>query len=418
MTDLELKEAYRNLLNDPDFDQLDLELSVPNIFDILRISRMEIRHSNFLAWLLDPNETHRLGKLFLERFLRDLLLTANAEQKHNIEIDEIQKLDYNTVKIKREYPFTDLEGKKKYIDLLIIFDKLVVCIENKIGTQDGKAQLMDYYQFVKEKFVQPNKMYVYLTPTGDDPTDEDAPPDWIPYSYKEKIIPLLERIINVHGKTLISEVYQYISDYLITLKRKLTMSDKANDLARQIYQSHKKLIEFIYENKPNVIAEQLFPIFTKFLAEKGYKLGSKSPRIIRFLTDRLKNIIPKQGKGDWEYKECFLFEIAFDMYKERVVFKVTVSPCDNEKIREILCGALSSIEECKKPKGTKWLVYYQDDLLKIGDKVLELDDENAVSEALETQWEKIKYIIEKVEDALTTEEVESKLLEYKNKETQ
>ena len=29
-----------------------------NIFDCLKLTRAEIRHSNFLAWLLNPNETH------------------------------------------------------------------------------------------------------------------------------------------------------------------------------------------------------------------------------------------------------------------------------------------------------------------------------------------------------------------------
>ena len=29
-----------------------------NLFDILKISRVEIRHSNMLSWLVNPNETH------------------------------------------------------------------------------------------------------------------------------------------------------------------------------------------------------------------------------------------------------------------------------------------------------------------------------------------------------------------------
>ena len=33
--------------------------------DALRIARTEIRHSNFLGWLLDPAESHGQGSLFL-----------------------------------------------------------------------------------------------------------------------------------------------------------------------------------------------------------------------------------------------------------------------------------------------------------------------------------------------------------------
>ena len=62
-----VKKQYNNLLNDIEFDELDLGLKKPNIFQILSITRAEIRHSNFLAWLLDPNESHKLGGLFLEK---------------------------------------------------------------------------------------------------------------------------------------------------------------------------------------------------------------------------------------------------------------------------------------------------------------------------------------------------------------
>lgn len=32
-----------------------------NLFDVLKISRLEIRHSNVLAWLLETNENHGFG---------------------------------------------------------------------------------------------------------------------------------------------------------------------------------------------------------------------------------------------------------------------------------------------------------------------------------------------------------------------
>ena len=65
MEESRLKELYSNLLNDVDFDKLDLGLKNPNIFSILRITRNEIRHSNFLSWLLNPKGSHGLDDLFL-----------------------------------------------------------------------------------------------------------------------------------------------------------------------------------------------------------------------------------------------------------------------------------------------------------------------------------------------------------------
>lgn len=41
-----------------------------NLFDILKISRVEIRHSNMLSWLLNPNENHGLGDSVLRGFIQ------------------------------------------------------------------------------------------------------------------------------------------------------------------------------------------------------------------------------------------------------------------------------------------------------------------------------------------------------------
>lgn len=56
MDTTQLKLHYDNLLKDEDFDRLDLGLKNPNIFQILRITKNEIRHSNFLSWLLDQED--------------------------------------------------------------------------------------------------------------------------------------------------------------------------------------------------------------------------------------------------------------------------------------------------------------------------------------------------------------------------
>ena len=91
MTDERLKELYSNLLNDVDFDKLDLGLKNPNIFSILRISKNEIRHSNFLCWLLDPNQSHGLGDIFLKRFLREVFSSDRFEQVSQVDVEGLNE---------------------------------------------------------------------------------------------------------------------------------------------------------------------------------------------------------------------------------------------------------------------------------------------------------------------------------------
>src|SRR4051794_5041144 len=105
MTGQEVREKYRELLNDINFDKMGLLLKTPNIFQILNISRTEIRHSNFLAWLLDPNGTHGLGRLFLIKFLRDI---AASERASEIDELEIEDLNFNSVELRREWRNIDL----------------------------------------------------------------------------------------------------------------------------------------------------------------------------------------------------------------------------------------------------------------------------------------------------------------------
>ena len=49
------------LVDNQELEQLTARLSAFNLFNVLRIDHAEIRHSNVLAWLLTPGESHGLG---------------------------------------------------------------------------------------------------------------------------------------------------------------------------------------------------------------------------------------------------------------------------------------------------------------------------------------------------------------------
>ena len=249
MTEINVREKYRELINDIDFDKLELQLKTPNIFQILGVARTEIRHSNFLGWLLDPNGNHGLGKLFLTKFLRGI---ATSEIATELDEFEIEELNFNNVELRREW---------KNIDLLLIFDTLVICIENKIDSKDHSNQLTKYREIVNSNFKSRKKVFVYLTPIGELPIDQTEREYYAIYSYQE-IIEQFERILKIHGNSLNSGVNQYISDYLTTIKRELMKNDELNELADKIYKNHRELIDFVFEHKSD-IASELYPFFVK-----------------------------------------------------------------------------------------------------------------------------------------------------------
>ena len=148
----ELRSLYDDLLKDIEFDKLELGLQNPNIFEILKISKTEIRHSNFLSWILNPNGSHQLGDIFLKRFLREVF---SSEIFNNINQVDVEGIDLSNVEVYREW---------NNIDLLIKIDNIVICIENKVLSKESSNQLTKYKKVVENNFPKEKKLFVYLTP--------------------------------------------------------------------------------------------------------------------------------------------------------------------------------------------------------------------------------------------------------------
>ena len=55
------------ILKNPELDRLENLLGIFNVFEILDIVNAEIRHSNVLAWLFNPNSNHGLSESFLKQ---------------------------------------------------------------------------------------------------------------------------------------------------------------------------------------------------------------------------------------------------------------------------------------------------------------------------------------------------------------
>src|SRR5207344_497094 len=78
--DIETERALIEfVMNCPELTQLEALLSRFNIFRVLRAARHEIRHSNMLAWLLTPDESHGLEDRFLRRWLMQIVHEAKDD---------------------------------------------------------------------------------------------------------------------------------------------------------------------------------------------------------------------------------------------------------------------------------------------------------------------------------------------------
>ena len=120
-----------------------------NPFDVLRYADYEIRHSNVLAWLLQPDGTHGIG----DGFLRDFT-TALNEEASNQGVPPVpipSSFDAEDVRVERELHYVDitlfLTGKKTS-------KSVVIAIENKMGeaVPEHVEQVLGYDKKLHEEY--------------------------------------------------------------------------------------------------------------------------------------------------------------------------------------------------------------------------------------------------------------------------
>ncbi len=125
------KDQYRILdkflVDNTKLEELSAKLSIFNIFKVLRIEQAEIRHSNVMAWLLNPQESHGLGQAFLRRVLSTILLD-NESSTINLNPAHVELMNMLDVEVRREW---------KNIDLLALseFNKLILQQNSGVGVK-------------------------------------------------------------------------------------------------------------------------------------------------------------------------------------------------------------------------------------------------------------------------------------------
>jgi len=387
--DSHIKKLLSKLIRDPVLEELELKLKKPNLFYILKFQTAEIRHSNFLAWLLNPTGSHGLGDLFLKRFLKDIFSSKVYDWIDEFSVDQ---LDLSSVEIRRE---------RENIDLLLIFNHFVICVENKIGAHEHSNQLHKYVRVSKSLFPNHKRAFVYLTPYGMVPAERKDAEVYQVYSYYD-LSRQIESLLELHGDSLPLRIRHYIEDYLVVIRREIMKEDAANSLAKKIYNSHREAFDFIFENKPDRLSE-VASIFEKLVKESGWVLATCNKGYTRFLTKELYKIIPRSGVYGWKGREAFLFEI--DYWPKSINCKTVIAPGDDDT-RAIIGKAFNEIEGAAEPRGKQWLVHFNK---KWSFDVTKHTDEE-IKKKLGEIWSQVEELVTKVEAKLLEDRWERSIL--------
>ena len=311
-----------------------------DLFDVLKITNMEIRHSNILAWLLDPNEKHGLGDAFIREFVALLL------RKKDLPV-ELLLQDYFSYRVYRE---------RNHMDIVLVSDqeKTVYIIENKIWSKESNGQLQKYVEKSNTEYAgYQQKVYAFLTPNEDDSSD---PENWIPISYGE-IVQVLE--IATRDKNLTAEAQLIVENYKRNVRENI-MKEKNEELANlcnEIYNKHRDALRLIfkYVNIDSTVESEIIrETLEKFRAEG--KISIVEDNRWRFISPKMEEYLPHLEDGNSSWATKYICYYWFEKSTEKLIIhceiglmnlteeakektnnliKVAGKKCDTDKFKRI-----------------------------------------------------------------------------------
>ncbi|HUU83032.1 MAG TPA: PD-(D/E)XK nuclease family protein [Phycisphaerae bacterium] len=294
-SDIDVVPARRHLdaflVDNEELETLNARLASFNLFRVLRIERVEIRHSNVLAWLLTPGETHGLGAQFLRRFLSRLLM-ENEDAQVRLTPAQVELMSFDDVEVYREWKNIDIVARSPAADWCLL-------IENKIGSKESKGQLVKCKNVVQKELAPKHLIPVFLTLEGDEPSEEAREAGYISLSHVA-VLDLCERMYEQHRSRIPRDAATFLEHYL-TILRRLTMQDAGLvDLCKTIYRKHREAIDLIVEYGSSSEVMDACEECLRSLVECEF-MFRKGSRAVWFLPSEMGTLLPEVPLTEWRF---------------------------------------------------------------------------------------------------------------------
>lgn len=382
--------ALKDFLLDIDcLDPLDEWTSKFNLFDILKISRVEIRHSNMLSWLLNPNENHGLGESVIRGFIQYVVTSFSDDS----DIFTTLLMDCHDFIIQREW---------HNIDLLAVSasEKFILCIENKIDSGEHDNQLNRYKKIVEDTYPGYRKMYIFLSPEGIESSDPD---NWCSMSYQD-VVNIVE---NSRRKVkLLPEAELLIQNYIDTIRRDIVGDEKLAQICAEIYAKHQKALDLIFENRPDR-ASDLAAIILAWAKEKTANgdievVPEKSSKsATRFKTQLMSELMPDSADtlSGWGTPNYYFYEIKNNEGKEFFI-QLSFSSKDIPDSLRDMCDRIVELHPTRQKKQNwQWRTPISTKHSKVDDEL----SEDKIFEMLDKKLSEIKSFEENLKKQISEE---------------
>ena len=260
--------------NDVVSQRLENYYGTKSLGEIFGVSRKELIHNNFIAWLLGNQESHNLGNYTFKKFLEILVLSSKGIQSEaykklfdsiitgELTVDGLQTFTEKNIKLVGRVDIV-LEADIVYFETA---KKLRVVIENKVTTKEHSDQTTKYYNYY-ENFNEKDciNLYVFLTPiSGIELSDLEEPEcsckKYIQTNYQHLVDYLLEPILN---KDISDKTRIIIKEYLQTLSQP-TQNDEdvehKQGLIMAIGKEERELLNRFWDKNQKLILSALYAI--------------------------------------------------------------------------------------------------------------------------------------------------------------
>ena len=345
----ELSETQRS-----EFDALDLVGQMR--FDSGRdIWGREEFHSNMLAWLLDPGQSHGLGVCFLRSFLS----RASAPSA-----------DWSGTVVTREWENV-VDGRSGFLDILVLneSEKVLWAIENKVFSSEHSEQLTRYRIALERSYPAFMRNYVFLSPWATRPVREEERGYWesVPYS---AVFEAVHEIAENDTLSTNDGVRAFLRQYATTLRRNLMAETSIPQMARRLYLEHREAMDQIIASKPDWVGEAKQWLKEAVELQQEWQLDAESQAFVRFRAKDWDQYEALRTGTGWapQSSALLLFQFRFDGGIPWLDLGLSPGNATNNGLREKLFEAVRQQPKLFSPRNTSlsdgWVIlHYEEDYI-------------------------------------------------------
>ena len=279
-----------------------------NLFDAIGMVRQEIRHSRFLAFLLDPRNPHGLG----DAFLRALLLAAAAEHPAL----PVSRLALATAGLAD----AAVHCEQDHFDVTVQLPQLglLFVIENKVDASESLDQLKRYRTLAQARYPGYAFMGCFLTREGYEGEDEQ----WGRMGYATVAQELRRLLANASPPP---DVTMAVMHYVELIERRIVSSEALISACKRIYQQHRAALDLILEHGQEPLLAQAFDEFVRG-GHPGLQAVAERSNTVHFVCSSWLRIegFPEADRKRWS--TSFPVKLWFEWGARKLFLRVEVGP--------------------------------------------------------------------------------------------